>query len=147
MVFTRERAALLAASTVAFGLASLLRKVSVDRIHPLQYQCVAASVYVALLPLYVLMTIKVVPEGASNIDMRGVFWAVVATALASFGGIMFGYALRSANDVGVMSTLVSLSPILTMMLSFALLGERPSSYSAVGCVLVLAGMALISVRG
>ncbi len=146
MQFTRERAAMLAASTAAFGLAALLRKVSVDRIHPLQYQVIAACVYLMFLPFYVMLAIKYAPP-ASEIDGRGIAWAVVATAIASFGGITFGYALKSGNDVGVITSLSSLSPIITMMLSFVLLGERPSASSAIGCALVLAGVAIISFRG
>jgi uncharacterized membrane protein len=34
-----------------------------------------------------------------------------------------------------------------LMLSFVLLGERPSFASAVGCALVLAGVVLISYKG
>jgi uncharacterized membrane protein len=60
---------------------------------------------------------------------------------------MFGYALRAGNDAGVVTSLSSLSPIVTMMLSFLLLGERPSVASAVGCALVLVGVALISFKG
>lgn len=36
--------------------------------------------------------------------------------------------------------------LITMMLSFLLLGERPSVTSAVGCGLVFAGVAIISLK-
>lgn len=136
---------MLAASTTAFGLSALLRKIAVDRLHPLQFQVVAATVYVTLVPFYVWLAL----EHAKDVEWtwKGVAWAVAATAVASFGGIMFGYALRSGNDTGVVTSLSSLSPIITMMLSFLLLGERPSLASAVGCALVLGGVALISFRG
>ncbi len=133
---------MLAASTAAFGLAALLRKVAVDRVHPLQYQVVAACVYVMFLPFYVMLAMKYAPS-ASQIDGKGVAWAVVATAIASFGGITFGYALKSGNDVGVISAMSAASPVVTIMLSFLLLGERPSWASGIGCLFVLLGVAII----
>lgn len=145
MHFTRERALTLAASTVAFGLSALLRKVAVDRLHPLQFQVVAACVYTILIPFYVYMAVK--HASAADFTWKGVGWTVLATTIASFGGIMFGFALRAGNDAGVVTSLSSLSPIVTLMLSFCLLGERPSLASAVGCALVLAGVVLISYKG
>jgi len=142
MHFTRERAALLAASTAAFGLAALLRKVSVDRIHVLQYQVIAAAVYLVFLPFYVVLATRYAGP-IEDIDKKGIFWAVVATALASFGGITFGYALKAGNDAGVVSAMSAASPVITIMLSFFLLGERPSWTSGVGCLLVLLGVAII----
>ena len=146
MYFSRDRAAMLAASTAAFGLSALIRKIAVDRMTPLQFQVVAACVYLVFLPFYVWLATK---DGTPlvDIDRKGIIWAVIATAIASFGGIMFGYALKSGNDAGVVTSLSSLSPIITMFLSFAILGERPSASSACGCALVLAGVALISFRG
>ncbi len=140
--FTRERAAMLAASTAAFGLSALLRKVSIDRINPLVYQVVAASVYVILLPFYIWICLH--KSTSESIDTRGVFWAIVATIIASFGGIMFGYALRAGNDAGVVASLSAVSPVITMILSFTLLGERPSAASALGCALVICGVVIIS---
>lgn len=136
---------MLAASTTAFGLSALLRKVAVDRLHPLQFQVVAACVYAVLIPFYVWLSVEHVKGVEWN--WKGVVWTVSATVVASFGGIMFGYALRSGNDTGVVTSLSSLSPVITMMLSFVLLGERPSLASAVGCAMVLAGVALISFKG
>lgn len=135
---------MLAAATAAFGLSALLRKVAVDRLNPLYYQVVSASVYTVLIPFYLWLAFK--HASASEWSWRGVVWTVIATLVASFGGIMFGFALRAGNDAGVVTSLSSLSPILTMFLSFLLLGERPSFTSAVGCGLVLAGVAIISMK-
>jgi len=99
-----------------------------------------------MLPFYVVLAIKYAPP-VNDVDVKGVAWTVAATLVASFGGIMFGYALKSGNDAGVVTTLSALSPIITLMLSFVLLGERPSASSAVGCALVLAGVAIISFKG
>jgi uncharacterized membrane protein len=134
---------MLAASTAAFGLASLLRKLAVDRISPLHYQVIAASVYVMFLPFYVMLAVRYAPPQA-QIDWRGVVWAVVGTTVASFGGIMFGYALKAGNDAGVGTSLSAASPIITIMLSFLLLGERPTASSALGCLLVLLGIIVIA---
>jgi len=136
---------MLAASTTAFGLAALLRKIAVDRINPIQFQVIAACVYTVLIPFYVWMMNTHVK--AIDWSWKGIVWTIVGTLVASFGGIMFGFALRSGNDVGVVTSLSSLSPVITMMLSFMLLGERPSFASAVGCALVLIGVAIISFKG
>jgi uncharacterized membrane protein len=67
-------------------------------------------------------------------------WALLATIVASCGSIAFGFALRSGNDAGMVTALSSASPVITIMLSFLILGERPSVQSAVGCALVLLGI-------
>lgn len=145
MHFTRERALILTVSTVAFGLSTLLRKIAVDHLHPLQFQVVTACVYATLIPLYVWIA----AEHVKDIEWtwKGIVWTVATTLVVSFGSITFGYALRAGNDAGVVTSLSSLSPIVTMILSFILLGERPSIVSAIGCALVLAGVTLISFKG
>ena len=145
LYFTRERALTLAAATTAFGLSSILRKIAVDRLNPLQFQVVAATTYAVLIPFYAWLAIEHVKN--AEWPRVGVAWSVAATLVGSFGGIMFGFALRAGNDAGVVTSLSSLSPIVTMFLSFLLLGERPSLASAVGCALVLLGVTLISFRG
>lgn len=143
MNFSAERAAVLCAATAAFGLSALLRKIAVDRLHPLRFQVVAAVVYLAFLPFYIYIASKHVDE---PLDWKGVGWAALATVIASFGGIMFGFALRSSNDAGMVTALSSASPVITLMLSFLVLGERPTTSGAVGCALVLAGIMVISFK-
>ncbi len=118
---------------------------AVDRLHPFQLQVVSASVYMTVFPLYLWLATKHA-EG-NQWTWKGIAWGIVATAVASMGSIAFGFALRSGNDAGVITSLSSVSPIITLMLSFLLLGERPSIASAVGCALVLAGVTLISFKG
>lgn len=136
---------MLTVATTAFGMSSLLRKMAVDKLHPFQIQVVSAAVYMTVFPVYVWLAAEHA-EG-NQWTWKGVGWGVAATLIASMGSIAFGFALRAGNDAGVVTSLSSVSPIITLMLSFLLLGERPSVWSAVGCALVLAGVALISFRG
>lgn len=145
MYFTRERAALLATSTVAFGLSAVLRKIAVDRVPPLRYQAASSVVYALTVPLFLWLSAR--REAPSKGDGEGMWWMAVATVAGLVGNLAFGYALRAGNDAGVVSSLSAASPVVTIMLSFLVLGERPSAASAVGCALVLAGVFVISMWG
>jgi uncharacterized membrane protein len=145
MHFSRERGLILAAATTIFGLSAFLRKIGVDRVPPLHYQIVSATVYVASLPFLFLLANSY--ESDQQINYRsGLFWIVIATVAGMIGNVLFCYALRSSSEPGVATVLASASPIVTLMLTFVFMGERPSLQTAMGCALVLLGIILVSSR-
>lgn len=144
MQFSKERALVLTAATAAFGAASLLRKLAVDRMPPIRFQIASSLVYTLTIPLFILITAKY--EKDIPTLQGGTFWMVLATIVGIFGNILFGYALRASSEVGVTTTLASSSPIITMMLAFLFIGERPTIQSAIGCAVVILGIIIISMR-
>ena len=106
---------------VLFGLSTFLRKVAVDRIHPFQFQVVATFVYLALLPLWLWMLSRMPP---STYNITGVGFAVLCNLVQIGGAITIGYLFRGAPNAGVISALVSMSPLITLTLSMVFLDEN-----------------------
>jgi uncharacterized membrane protein len=79
-------------------------------------------------------------------DVKGVTYAVVCCLINCFGVLAFMFALRGGNDVGYISSLSSVSPIVTLMLSALLLGEQPTIRSMIGIAMVTIGVFIASWR-
>lgn len=144
MQFTRERAVVLAAATVSFGLAAVFRKLAIDRIPPMRYQVLSSVIYALTIPLFAAIAIKC--EKPSPVNSTGVWWLIAATVIGIIGNLFFGYALRASNDVSMTTAISSTSPIITLMVAFLFLNERPTIQAGFGCALVVLGVIVISLR-
>jgi uncharacterized membrane protein len=145
MQFSRERAIVLAAATTAFGLAAVLRKLAIDRVPPLRYQALSSIIYALTVPLFAMLATKY-EKSTEPVDPVGLWWMVAATCVGLVGNLLFGYALRASDDVGMTTALSSTSPIVTLMFAFLFLHERPTFQAGLGCALVVAGVIVISLR-
>jgi uncharacterized membrane protein len=142
MTFSRERAIVLATATVSFGLAAVLRKLAIDRIPPLRYQVLSSIIYALTVPLFAMMATRY-EKSSEPVDQIGLWWLIVATLVGMVGNLLFGYALRASGDVGVTTAISSAAPVVSIMISFFFLNERPSILTGFGCILVVAGVTLI----
>lgn len=145
MQFSRERAFILAVATTAFGLSAVLRKLAIDRIPPLQYQALSSIVYALTVPIFAMLATRY-EKSVTPIDSTGLWWMIAATVVGLGGNVLFGYALRASNDVGMTTAISSTSPVVTMMITFLFFNERPTIQAAIGCALVVFGIAIISLR-
>lgn len=145
MQFSRERAVVLAAATASFGLAAVLRKLAIDRVPPLRYQVLSSIIYALTVPLFAMMATRY-EKTTDPVDPIGLWWLVAATLVGMVGNLLFGYALRASDDVGMTTALSSASPVVTLMCAFLFLNERPTAQAALGCALVVAGVIVISLR-
>ena len=144
MQFSRERAVVLAAATASFGLAAVLRKIAIDRVPPLRYQALSSIIYALTVPVFAMLATRY--EKPDSVDPVGMWWMVAATIVGLVGNLLFGYALRASDDVGMTTALSSTSPIVTLMCAFLFLNERPTFQAGLGCALVVAGVIVISLR-
>jgi len=145
MQFSRERAIVLAAATTAFGLAAVLRKLAIDRVPPLQYQALSSIIYALTVPVFAMLATRY-EKANEPVDPIGLWWLTAATCVGLVGNLLFGYALRASDDVGMTTALSSTSPIVTLMCAFLFLNERPTFQAGLGCALVVAGVIVISLR-
>lgn len=131
-------------SAVLFGASTLFRKLSIDTLHPFQFQVVAGSFYALL----VIPWFLVAKETGHSTDwnISGVIWCLICTLMATLGAVILMYALRSGHDTGVVAAMGSVSPIVTVMLAALFLGEQPDWRQAVGIFLVLVGVVIASGR-
>jgi uncharacterized membrane protein len=144
MTFTRERAIILAAATTAFGLASVLRKLAIDRIPPLHYQVISSIIYTLSIPLFSVVATRY--EKQESTDSIGLYWLILATIVGIIGNLLFGYALKTSDNVGMTTAISSTSPIITLMIAFLFLNEKPTFQTGLGCALVVIGVIVISLK-
>jgi len=144
MQFSRERAIVLATATASFGLAAVLRKLAIDRVPPLRYQALSSIIYALTIPVFAMLATRYEKPGPA--DPIGVWWMIAATIVGLIGNLLFGYALRASDDVGMTTALSSTSPIVTLMCAFLFLNERPTFQAGLGCALVVTGVIVISLR-
>ncbi len=142
----RDRAVLIGVSAVAFSITTIMRRLALGRaFHPLQYEAVAGSIHALLIPAY-LSLIWRANGNTLPWDARAVMWTLLATVINTAGTIAFLFAVRQHNDVGFVSSLAGASPIVTLLLSVMLLGERLDARQAIGIAIVLLGVVIASGR-
>lgn len=132
---------LIITSICLFGISVFFRKLAVDRITPYQIQIVSAAVYVALLPFWLMVCSK---QGTTTYDGMGVVYSVICIITSIVAAIAFGFALKQTNSPGVVSALVSLSPVVTIALSILFLHEKVSTMKVMAFILALASAILVN---
>lgn len=130
---------LIAATILAFGFSAFFRKLAVDRIHPYHMQVIAAMVYSTMIPLWYNMAPK-----QFEFNWAGVAFAVLCTGIHILGAVMFGLLLKSDNSTGILSVMVSASPIVTILLSTTFLQEKFEVRHFIATLLTLSGLALFN---
>ena len=142
MSMSRERLLILALATAGFGVSTVMRKLAVDQLHPLQYQTISSMLYAILVPMIWVVNTKY--GDTTNWSRAGIVWTLAATLVHIVAAFFFNNVLRSGNDVGIVSALSSASPVITLMLSFMILNEQPSLSGMIGMALVLIGIVIMS---
>lgn len=131
-------------SAVAFGVSTLLRKVSIETLHPFQFQVVAGILYGTMALPWLIAARQT--GNSQSWDPTGIFWCIACSAIATLGAVILMYALRSGHDTGVVAAMGSVSPIVTVMLAALFLGEQPNIRQGFGILLVLIGVIVASGR-
>lgn len=132
---------LIIACIILFGFSTFFRKLALDRVHPFQLQIVAAGVYAVLIPFWIYMSNKV---QATEYSSMGIGLIILCTVIHIIGAVAFGFLLKESNNVGVLSALVSLSPVVTVTLSMIFLGEQFSFWKVIAFLLALFSAILIN---
>jgi transporter family protein len=114
---------------------------AVDRIHPYQIQLVSTVVYVLLIPVWFQLCQK---QNLSSYDNMGIIYAAICITTSIIGAVCMGFTLNQSNNPGVISALVSLSPVITMALSIMFLHETLSPIKIVAFSLALLSAILVN---
>lgn len=130
---------LIAATILAFGFSAFFRKLAVDRIHPYHLQIISAMVYTTLIPFWYNLAPKQV-----EFSWSGLGFAVLCTGIHILGAVMFGLLLKSHNSTGMLSVMLSASPLVTILLSTLFLQEKIELRHVIATLLTLSGLALLN---
>jgi drug/metabolite transporter (DMT)-like permease len=131
-------AALVLAAAIAFALYQLLAKGLIGKIGPRLFTCIAMSgaAAAALLQFALTQPLDSLIVGPKMLGY-GLLLAIGATVLPTF---LLNAALQRIS-AQANATIGTLSPVITILLAVAILGEHFSVIDACGTVLVIAGVA------
>ncbi len=79
-----------------------------------------------------------------DLNWSGVAFGVLCTGIHILGAVGFGLLLKSSNSTGMLSVMVSASPVITILLSMAFLHEKFEVRHVVATILTLSGLALFN---
>lgn len=139
-----NRPAVLIGLTALLGsLSTVARRKGLLHLDPWAFGLVDGVLHSLLIPLYLYL----IPRSGNPIEWaKGLPWVVAGTLLNVVCNMMFLWALRFGGSVGVVSLLAAASPVLSLSLAAALLGEVPTPRQALGVALILVGGFLVSRR-
>lgn len=127
---------LVALVVLLWGAWGLVQKRAVEASSPAMVQLVVAYVYSAAAPV-IFMAMKVRGEPVVW-TLASVSWSVLTAVLAASAAWLYLCALR-AQPAGYVAGVTSAWPLVTLLLSWALMDEAMSSMKLLGIALSAAG--------
>ena len=123
---------------VFWGVWAFLPKIATQYINPnsvIVYEVIGSIIVGLIALLSVDFKLQTQP--------LGIFWAVIIGALGLGGSFAYVYAV-SKGPVGIISIFTALYPILTILLAYFVLHEPITIKQAIGMVMALAAIFLLS---
>lgn len=135
---TRAGAVLVLASAVAFALYQLLAKGLIGQLGPKLFTCIAmsAAAVIAIAQFFIVRDVDVLATLSSRAWVISAMIAVFSTVLPSFllSAALHRISAQANAAIGTMS------PVATLILAAAFLGEHVTAIDVAGTALVLAGV-------
>ncbi len=123
---------------IFWGVWGLFQKLATNQMPPRNVYLVSALGAISI--VLVMLAAGDVPL---QVNARGVIFSLLAGASSSLGGLLFLHALNRGN-ASVIIPFTALYPLVTIILSFTILGESVTAREGVGIVLALISMALLA---
>lgn len=98
---------------------------------------------IGLLPVMIVVYRSPRLAGGAN-RKRGIFYAFITGILGGTGNIAFFRSLMSGGKASVVVPATSLSPVITVLMSYFVLRERMTASQKIGLVLALVAIYLLS---
>lgn len=122
-----------------WGVWSFLAKVGSASATPLQLQVLFA---LGMAPVALLILLRV--RLKLDMDVAGAGCGLLSGILSGLGTLGY-YAAMRGQDVSLVAPMAGLFPLLTVVLSFAILRERLNRVQLAGMALALAAMVILSI--
>lgn len=123
-----------------WGFGSFFYKFANDKINPIIVEVIATFVYLLMIPMW-LMLFKPTYE----VNGAGFIYSIFGAIAMCVGTVAFFFAIKNGN-VGEVTVLSSLYPIITLGLSCLFLGEQLSIKNCIGVVLAFISIYLIGIK-
>jgi len=116
--------------------------VSDSGIRPFRFELFAAMLHM-MVSAAIVTSIDPTPQ---NWSRSAIVWASLQAICSYFAAVCFSYAMRGKNDLGVLVSFTSMTPLVTMLFSWLLLKEVITLRILLGAVMMVSGTALIATR-
>jgi transporter family protein len=125
-------------SVLLWGVWGFFQKLATNHMAP-------RNVYIFAMAgaLCVVGTVFVTSSFPLNVTSKGIFYAMLAGACSSLGGLLFLNAL-SKGTASIVIPFTALYPVVTIFLCFSVLEETVTLKQGIGIVLALLSMFLLS---
>jgi drug/metabolite transporter (DMT)-like permease len=127
-----------------FGIQTVIHKHLLNHISGMSVMLYSAIVYTVLIMLSAYYTKSVIIKDLKKIDLRIsaiLFFSAVFTAYLT--NVLYYYILKT-NDSSIISTLISSSPVFTVIFAYLFLKEKISLYGFIGIISIIIGVILIN---
>jgi len=127
-----------------FGIQTVIHKHLLNHISGMSVMLYSAIVYTVLIILSAYYTKSVIIKDLKKIDLRIsaiLFFSAVFTAYLT--NVLYYYILKT-NDSSIISTLISSSPVFTVIFAYLFLKEKISLYGFIGIISIIIGVILIN---
>lgn len=128
---------------ILFGISTFFRKLAMDRMHPFQFQIIAGVIYMITIPIWIWIWMSS-NKSSMQYNISGILFATICIALYTVGVVLFGFLLKNSNNTGIVASMLSLNPIITLALSYLFLGEVLTTAKVVAFVLAMTSAILIN---
>lgn len=98
---------------------------------------------IGIVPLFLLVAFSPRLRGGVN-RRRGIFYAFITGILGGTGNIAFFRSLMDGGKASVVVPATSLSPVVTVLMSYFILKERLTAVQKLGLVLAIAAIYFLS---
>lgn len=100
--------------------------------------------FAVLGPLIVAFFVLLSLDFRVEMHGKGIIYAFLAGLVGSIGGLLFVHSV-SKGKASIVITLTALYPVVTILLSFIILKEQLTMKQAIGIILALISMVLLSI--
>lgn len=125
-----------------YGISTFFKKIALNKIHPFQFEIIVAVIYAIALPIWIYTLYD--NKSNESYDLKSVSLSVVCIVVGMVATILFNFLLKESRSPGTVTALVSLSPIVTLFLSYMFLQEKLTIFKILAFILALVSAILIN---
>jgi len=125
-------------ATILWGVGAIFTKVGANNLHPLMLALVAELFYIIFVPLGIWFT-----KTPIQMNTTGFIFGFISAACVGAGSLAYYFALQK-GAAGTIAAATSVYPVLTLIISVAILNEEISLRKIIGCLLAIISVIIIS---
>ena len=125
-------------SIIAWGIGGIFTKLASNELTPVMMSIITTGIYMVALPIIVsVYKLKLA------VSVAGFGYAIASSIGLGVGSLSYMFALQK-GEAGSTTAATAVYPVITMMLSFLFLSEEMTFKKAIGCMLAVTSVYLLT---